>query len=90
VLAEILPFISREKERQSIHSYFNELALLPFLTEDWEEMINLRCLLNQKGISETSIPDCIIATICMKHKIPVYSKDKHFKLFSKHIPLEIY
>lgn len=90
VLAEILPFIRHKREQKEIDSYLRQLDILPFEVDDWEEMISLRCQLYRKGITGTSIPDLIIASLCLKHNVPVFSDDKHFRLFANAIPLRIF
>ncbi len=47
-------------------------------------------LLRKKGITVRKANDCLIAAICIDHKIPLLHNDKDFDNIAKHTSLKIY
>ncbi|MEO8412321.1 MAG: PIN domain-containing protein [Ginsengibacter sp.] len=46
--------------------------------------------LRQKGITIRKPNDCLIASICIENKIPLFHNDKDFDNIAKHTSLKIY
>ena len=90
IMAEILPFIKKDSERKDIESYFKALEILPFETDFWPALIDLSCSLQKSGISGTTIPDLIIATICLKNSVQLFSADKHFRNIARAADLKMF
>ena len=45
------------------------------------------CLRN--GINKVGIPDLLIAQQAQRHRLCLYTLDRHFALLSQHTPLEL-
>ncbi|MEO5499963.1 MAG: PIN domain-containing protein [Ginsengibacter sp.] len=46
--------------------------------------------LRSKGVTINKINDCLIASICIDYKIPLFHNDKDFDKIAKHTSLKIY
>ena len=89
VAAEILPFVKKDAEQKKIRGLFEEIETLPFHPEDWDALITWSQKLCRKGLTP-SIPDLVVATLCLKDGSALYTLDGHFKDFSKIIPLPLF
>lgn len=78
VLVELLQGANDKKELENIRAFFKGLIALPM-----EEKLYEACGLLQNKIRKNGhiipVTDAIIATLCLEHNIPIYSKDRHFK-----------
>jgi predicted nucleic acid-binding protein len=78
VLVELLQGASDKKELDSLCAFFRGLNTLPM-----EEDLYEKCGLLQQKIRKNGhlipVSDAIIATLCLTHHLPLYTKDRHFK-----------
>ena len=61
------------------------LALLPrldLIPGFWERAGKMRCELLKKKLKARTL-DCLIAQICIDHKVPLITNDKDFRHFAK-------
>jgi predicted nucleic acid-binding protein len=78
VLAELIHGIKSDKEKTKILNSINELQWINIDEILWKEIgINLN-LLKKNGLS-VPFQDVIIATVCIKHDLFLFSHDKHFE-----------
>lgn len=88
ILAELIPPLYL-KGYNNLISLLYEVTSQPMET-DWDEIIQLQTLCLRNGINGVGIPDLMIAQNTIQGNLTLFSKDKHFKLISEHISLELY
>jgi len=69
--------------------YLDSFADLPILSEDYVEAARYFNLCRSKGI-QGSNSDFLICAVSVRNDLPIYTTDKDFELFAKHIPLHLY
>ncbi len=91
VLQEVLQGI-----REDIVHYKMKESLLaltrvgdPLLTEDYFQASEIYRMGKRKGFTIRSSTDCLIATIAIKNKIPIWHNDRDFDAISKFTDLRI-
>ena len=62
---------------------------VPLITADYELAAEFFNKLQQKGV-QGSNTDFLICAVAVRNKFAIYSTDKDFDLFSKHIPIVMY
>jgi predicted nucleic acid-binding protein len=80
VLTELLSSIYFSEEDKE------DLIMLPRLdvtTGFWERTGRLRCDILKQGLKARTL-DCLIAQICIDHKVPLISNDSDFRHFIKY------
>jgi predicted nucleic acid-binding protein len=88
ILAELIPFI-KEKRQTRLIQLLNKITRIP-IEIDWEEIIEFQVKCLKGGANGIGIPDLIIAQNAKTNKLRIYSLDKHFKLLSKLIKIDLY
>ncbi len=88
ILAELLPHLTIKKESELI-SLLREIERLPIQT-NWDEIIELQIQCLRNGINGIGIPDLIIAQNAKENCCQIYSLDKHFRLLSQVMDVQIY
>jgi predicted nucleic acid-binding protein len=88
ILAELIPPLNLRMEKRLI-VLLRDIKRQP-LSIDWDEIIHVQTLCLSKGINGVGIADLIISQNAIQGGLRLLSKDKHFALISKHIPLELY
>ena len=88
ILAELIPPLNLPMEKHLI-TLLRDIKRQP-LSIDWDEIIQLQTLCLSKGINGVGIPDLMISQNAIQGGLRLLSKDKHFALISKQIPLELY
>jgi predicted nucleic acid-binding protein len=88
ILAELIPALML-KRQLSLIKHMKAIRRVP-LCIDWDNLIKMQAKCLRKGINKVGIPDLIIAQNSMQHKMPLYTRDKHFQLMSQHIPLLLF
>lgn len=68
----------RESERKRTMSLMEAMIRLPFGESDWDRAGELDGLLRSQGITLPPM-DVLIARICLHHKVPLFSLDRHFE-----------
>ena len=80
VLTEILQGTRNPKERKTLTE---SLIILPFVETEREDWIAAGWRLNDlraKGIT-APVTDAILAQLCIRHEIEIFTLDKHFNYF---------
>jgi len=90
IRAEIIPGARTDREFRRLLEYFGALPSISAGPDFWNEVIQNRYLLNRKGVSGIGIPDVMVATVALEHQKLLYSKDHHFRLIGRHLPLRLF
>lgn len=84
VLTEILLGLRTESEAERIADLLSAFDAAPSLTRD--DHIEAAAIYRQcrgKGLTIRSLIDCLIAQICLRHRIPLLSKDRDFQAIAR-------
>ncbi|MEI8242912.1 MAG: PIN domain-containing protein [bacterium] len=87
ILAELSPALLVRGEKKLV-GLLREIERIP-LTLDWDGIIEMQVTCLRNGINQVGIPDLIVAQQAMQHHISLFSLDKHFRLLSKHVALQL-
>ncbi|MBP6469382.1 MAG: PIN domain-containing protein [Chloroflexi bacterium] len=87
ILAELVPFL-RLKNQTNIIRLLNALEKLPLRIE-WAEIIEFQVKCLEAGLNGLGIPDLLIAQNVRQSGCQIYSLDKHFRLVSQIIDIDV-
>ena len=87
ILAELTPALLVRGERKLV-GLLREIERVP-LTLDWDGIIEMQVSCLRNGINKVGIPDLIVAQQAMQNNRSLFSLDKHFRLLSKHVALQL-
>jgi predicted nucleic acid-binding protein len=88
ILTELLPLIIHKKENE-LASLLNSLRR-KIVIIDWQEIGNIQILNLKHGNNNVGISDIIIAQNCIQNELKLITKDKHFGIMTKYMPLKLY
>ncbi|MFH1629582.1 MAG: PIN domain-containing protein [Pseudomonadota bacterium] len=83
---EILSSIRSESEFKKLQKHLESFPDLPVITEDYVNAAKYFNLCRSKGI-QGSNTDFLICAIANRNKLSIFTTDKDFELFSKHIKI---
>jgi predicted nucleic acid-binding protein len=86
---EILSGIRSESQFNNLKKHLDSFADLPILTEDYVEAARYFNLCRSKGI-QGSNTDFLICSVSVRNELSIYTTDKDFYLFAKHIPIRLH
>ena len=88
ILAELIPYLKIKKQTKVVNLLY-EVTKIP-LDIHWKEIIEfqLKCL--KSGANGVGIPDLIIAQNAKQNNCALYSLDKHFRLLSKVLKINLH
>lgn len=86
---EILSGIRTEEQFVKVREQLRSFSDLLLVAEDYEHAAELFNLLRSKGI-QGSNTDFLICAVSLRYKLPIFTTDKDFDLFARHIPLQLY
>jgi predicted nucleic acid-binding protein len=89
VRQEILSGIRHESQFNKLRDHLENFPDLSILTEDYVTAAKFFNLCRAKGV-QGSNTDFLICAVAVRNKSAIYSTDKDFDLFSKHIPIVMY
>jgi len=89
VRQEILSGIRRESQFNKLKAHLENFPDLSIITEDYVAAAKFFNLCRAKGV-QGSNTDFLICAVAVRNKFAIYSTDKDFDLFSKHIPIVMY
>jgi len=81
ILAELIPYLKVKKQSKVI-KLLREIGRVP-LNIDWNGIIDIQVQCLKNGANGVGIPDLIIAQNAMQYNYKIYSLDKHFRLLSQ-------
>jgi predicted nucleic acid-binding protein len=88
ILTELLPSILHKKENE-LADLLNSLRK-NILLINWQEIRNIQILNLKHGNNNVGISDIIIAQNCIQNESRLITRDKHFGIMAKYIPLKLY
>lgn len=83
---EILSGIRSEAQFSKLRKHLESFPDLPILTDDYVQAAKLFNLCRSKGI-QGSNTDFLICAVAVRNKFSIFTTDKGFELFSKHIKI---
>ena len=86
---EILSGIRSQSQFKKLKKRLASFQDLPILTKDYEKAAEFCNLCMSKGI-QGSNTDFLICAVATRNKFSLYTTDKDFQLFSKHIPIKLH
>ena len=86
---EILSGIRSESEFKKLQKHLESFPDLPVLTEDYVTAAKYFNRCRSKGI-QGSNTDFLICAMAVRNKFSIYTTDKDFDLFSKHIDIVLH
>ncbi len=89
VRQEILSGIRHESQFNKLKAHLENFPDLSIITEDYVAAAKFFNLCRAKGV-QGSNTDFLICAVTVRNKLAIYSTDKDFDLFSKHIPIIMY
>ena len=89
VRQEILSGIRHESQFNKLKAHLENFPDLSIITEDYVAAAKFFNLCRAKGV-QGSNTDFLICAVAVRNKFAIYSTDKDFDLFSKHIPIIMY
>lgn len=87
ILAELMPSLRVRGERK-LAGLLRQIECRP-LTINWDGIVELQVTCLRNGIHKVGIPDLIVAQHAMQHNLSLFSLDKHFRLMSGYMPLQL-
>jgi predicted nucleic acid-binding protein len=89
VRQEILSGIRHESQFNKLKARLENFPDLSIITEDYVAAARFFNLCRAKGV-QGSNTDFLICAVAVRNKFAIYSTDKDFALFSKHLPIVMY
>ena len=86
---EILSGIRGESQFHNLKKHLDSFPDLPILSEDYVKAARYFNLCRSKGI-QGSNTDFLICSVSVRNELPIYTRDKDFELFAKHIPIRLH
>ena len=83
---EILSGIRSESQFKKLQKHLESFPDLPILTNDYVRAAKFFNLCRSKGI-QGSNTDFLICAVAVRNKFSIFTTDKDFELFSKHIKI---
>jgi len=80
--AELLPGLRRE-DRAKVRTLMAGLPCLEIATDIWADVAEIQERSLAQGLGPFSIPDLILAAVAIRHKVPLFSLDRHFLSISR-------
>jgi len=88
ILAELIPALHLRRQLKLI-SLMREI-ICPPLDVDWDNLIQMQIACLKHGINKVGIPDLMIAQHAIQNRLELYTRDKHFTLIARHVPLALH
>ena len=86
---EILSGISSEAQFNKLRNYLLPFEDLKIISMDYEKAAEFYNLCRKKGVQGSHI-DFLICAVAKKYKLLIFTTDKDFELYSKHIDISLY
>jgi predicted nucleic acid-binding protein len=86
---EILSGVRDKIQFDKLKKHLDSFPDLSILNEDYVEAATLFNLCRSKGV-QGSNTDFLICAVSVRNEMPIYTTDKDFKLFGKHIPINLH
>jgi len=89
---EILSGISNISQYALLKKQLKAFADVPITTEDYETAAEFHNICRQNGLqgSQGSHIDYLICAVAYRHGMSIFTTDRDFLMFSKHLEIELY
>jgi predicted nucleic acid-binding protein len=87
--AELLPGLRRE-DRIRVRTLMTGLPCLETATDIWADVADIQERSLAQGLGPFSIPDLVVASVALRHEVPIFSLDKHFLSISRVTGLQLW
>jgi len=87
ILAELVPFLKIQNQKNIIKLLFNIKKL--DLTLNWDQIIEFQFNCLKNGLNGIGIPDLIVAQNAKQNRCQIYSFDNHFRLMKDILGLQL-
>ena len=87
ILAELVPFLKVQNQRNIIKLLFNIKKL--DLTLNWDQIIEFQFNCLKNGLNRIGIPELIVAQNAKQNRCEIYSFDNHFRLMKDILELQL-
>jgi predicted nucleic acid-binding protein len=88
ILAELIQGAKSEKEVRVLRGFIDVFPFLAESEDTWEKAGYTAFKARKKG-KTIGLADCYLAQLASENRTPILSYDKHFKIISSFIPIEI-
>jgi predicted nucleic acid-binding protein len=88
ILCEIVPSLKVQR-RWGLIRLLDEVTKRP-IAIDWAALIEIQTTCLRKGINRIGVPDLIIAQHAIEYRYQLFTRDRHFRLMARHIPLDLH
>lgn len=89
ILQEVLTGIRHEEQFSRLQEKLKAFELFQMAVPDFIQAAKYSNLCRSKGV-QGSHTDYLIATIAIKHNIPVFTTDQDFTYYQKYIPVQLF
>jgi predicted nucleic acid-binding protein len=86
---ELLSGIKSQSQYNKLRKYLNSFPDLSIQTKDYEKAADIYNQNHRNGV-QGSNTDFLICAISLAYKMPIFTVDKDFALFKKHIPIKLH
>ena len=90
VLTEILLGLRSNEQARKVENLLNAFTWLPEPDKnDYVKAASIFRHCRSKGVSIRSTIDCLIASLCIRHQVPILTKDRDFHQIATHEPIDL-
>ncbi|OGH57379.1 MAG: hypothetical protein A3G34_04265 [Candidatus Lindowbacteria bacterium RIFCSPLOWO2_12_FULL_62_27] len=86
---EVLSGVRKQEQFEALKEHLKPFEDFPLTSEDYEYAAELFNMFRSKGL-QGSNADFLIVAVSMKHDLSVFSTDKDFKLYMKHLKFHLH
>ncbi len=86
---EILSGISNSSQHALLKKQLKAFNDVPITTEDYETAAEFHNICRQSGVQGSHI-DYLICAVAYRHGMSIFTTDRDFMMFSKHLEIELY
>lgn len=86
---EILSGISNSSQHALLKKQLKAFDDVPITTEDYETAAEFHNICRQSGVQGSHI-DYLICAVAYRHGMSIFTTDRDFMMFSKHLEIELY
>ena len=87
ILLELMTGLLASERKEALLQWFAPITRLPFEAAWWDVALDHAARLRKRGTSPTA-PDCLIATVAIKHQVPLIHCDADFEAMKPILPLQ--
>jgi predicted nucleic acid-binding protein len=89
VEAELLPGLHR-RDRGRVRTLMAGVPCLETAADIWKDVADIQERSLAQGLGPFSIPDLVVAAVALRHKVPLFTSDKHFLSIARVTGLQLW